>query len=300
MAAATAERDEVLADLATVHRGDVEVILHRAIRLADDDSALGVHRHTHMPVAGIEQVAAELHVPVGAVADALAEYRAGALPRSAGSETMLRMATPSAHRRGVLDRLVGPRSVQVLHRTGLSDEEATAGLGDWLRRRHRLEVRVDAQGTVVGVRRRGMLSGVARQVRSAAGRSGLSGVKEVRGAAVSADAGLTSICVVVDVSGQRAQSIATGTAVAMGGSAVVSLAALLTAPVTFVGVPVAVGAGWATSRVIHRYRVQRISQEVEITADQVAAGAAPPTLVRELGGRILGAAGAVSSSSRRR
>ena len=77
-----------------------------------------------------------------------------------------------------------------------------------------------------------------------------------------------------------------GSAVALGGAAVVSGAAVITAPVTLVGVPVAVGAGWATSRLTHRYRVRRVAEEVEITADEVAAGSEPPTLVRELGERF--------------
>lgn len=288
-----AQRDDaeaVLAEFSSIDASDSDLILRRAIELSSAEELAVAER---MPVSSIEQVAAELHVPVAAVADALAEYRAGAIGRSVsgpggGSLDASQQSRDgqSSEGKGMLDRLVGPRSVKVRHRTGLSDREAAESLSEWLRRRHRLRIRINSEGTVVGVRRRGVVPVMVRSVRSATGRAGLAGVREVRGAAVSSRPGQTSICVVVDVSDQRTQSVVAGSAVALGGAVVVSVAAVVTAPMTLVGVPVAVGAGWVTSRVTHRYRVRRIEEEVEITADQVAAGALPSTLAQELGDRI--------------
>ncbi len=272
------EAEQVAADLASIDAADSEMVLRRAIQLSDDNVVVA----EQFPINSLEQVAAELHVPVTAVADALAEYRAGAIDRP----TITRSGEAADPKRGVLDRMVGPRSVKVRHRTGLSDEAAVAHLSDWLKRRHRLRTRVNGEGTVVGVRRRGVVPVVARSVRSATGTAGLAGVKEVRAAAVTAEEGKTSLCLVVDLSDQRAQSVVAGSAVAAGGTLVVTAVSVLAGPVTLVGVPMAFGVGWVTSRVTHRYRVRRITEEVEMTADQVAAGANPPTLTTEVAERI--------------
>ena len=265
--------DEVLADLATIDAGDSEAVLHRAIELAES----GMLVADQFPQASLEEVAAELQIPLTAVADALAEYRAGALPL---------LGEDGPRRRSVLDRMVGPAVVTVRHHTGLAEEATMARLGDWFKRRHRLRTRINARGAVVGVRRRGMVTLAARQVRSATGRAGLSGLREVRGAAVAVDDGHTAFCVVADVSDHRTRSVVAGSAVAIGGTAVVSTVALVTAPVTFIGVPVFVGAGWVTSRLSHRHRVRRVTEEVEMTADEIAAGADPRNLAQELGTRL--------------
>ncbi len=125
-----------------------------------------------------------------------------------------------------------------------------------------------------------------RRVRSATGRAGLSGVREVRGAVVAVEEGHTAFCVVADLSDVRTRSVIVGSAMAVGGAAIVSTAAVITAPVTLVGVPVFVGAGWVTSRLSHRHRLKRVTEEVEMTADEIAAGALPTNLVSEIGARL--------------
>lgn len=262
---------EVMDDLASIDAAHSELVLHRAIELADESVVVA----EQFPVANLEQVAAELQIPVTAVAEALAEYRAGALD----------FAEPRRARRA-LDWLVGPGQVKVRHRTGLPEHVAVARLSEWLKRRHRLRIRVNAQGAVVGVRRRGMVPAAARRVRSATGRAGLSGLKEVRGAAVSVDGDHTAICVVADVSELRTQSVVAGSVVAIGGAAVISTAVVITAPVTLIGVPVVVGAGWVTTRLSHRHQLRRITEEVEMTADEVAAGAKPPTITQGITERL--------------
>lgn len=264
---------EVLDDLSSIDAAHSDLVLHRAIELAHGPMVVA----EQFPVANLQEVAAELHIPVPAVAEALAEYRAGGLePSSVGRS------------RTLLDRLVGPDQVKVGHRTGLGEQVALARLSDWLKRRHRLRIRINAQGAVVGVRRRGVVPAAMRRVRSATGTAGLSGVREVRGAAVSIDGDHTAICVVADVRELRTQSVVAGSVLALGGAVVISTAAVVTAPVTLVGVPVVVGAGWMTSRLTHRHQLRRITEEVEMTADGVAAGAEPPTLTREISERLGG------------
>jgi hypothetical protein len=264
--------EQAAAELATIDADGSAAVLHRALELADAGVVVAEER---FPVASVHQVAAELQVPAPALAEALAEYRAGALP-----------VEGDGAKRSLVDRLIGPSKVSVRHRTGLTEEATTAGLGHWLGRRHRLRIRVTAEGVVIGVRRRGMVPMALRRVRSVTGRAGLSGVQEVRGAVVSVDDGHTAFCVVADVSDERTRTVLAGSAVALGGTVVVTGAAALTAPVTLVGVPVVLGAGWFTSRFRHRYRLKRVVEEVEMTADNVAAGAVPQRLVGGLGARL--------------
>ena len=269
-----ATADSVTADLATIDADDVELVLRRAVQLSDENVVVA----EQFPINSLEEVAAELHLPVTALADALAEYRAGAIERS---EVRATGDTPPP-KRGILDRLVGPRRVAVRNRTRLSEDDAVDQLSQSLRRQHRLRIRVNPEGAVVAVRRRGVVPVMVRSVRTATGRAGLAGVKEVRAAAVEAEEGTTSLCLVADVSDQRIQSVVAGSAIAAGGTFVVGTVALVTAPVTLVGVPVALGFGWATARFSHRYRVRHVAEEVEITADQVASGSAPPSRTVEV------------------
>lgn len=263
--------EEVAEELATVEQAHAEAILRRAVQLSDQAYVVA----ERLPVSSLEEVAAELQMPASAVAEALAEYRAGGLDPS-----------EDGPKRTVTDRLVGPSQVTVRSRTGLDEREVQERLRLWLKRRHRLRTRVDAEGTVVAIRRRGIVTTAVRQVRGATGSAGLSGMREVRGAAVSVDDQQTMICVVADVGEQRTQSVLTGSAVAIGGSAVVGTVAAVTAPVTLVGVPVAVGTGWIISRLTHRRQLRRIREEVEITTDNVAAGATPTSRVQEVAERL--------------
>ncbi|MEL7158528.1 MAG: hypothetical protein AAFN30_18295 [Actinomycetota bacterium] len=258
-------------ELATIDAAHSELILRRAVELSDESVVVA----ERFPISGLEQVAAELQMPASAVAEALAEYRAGGLvdPTEGRSSTMI-------------DRVVGPRQVTVRSRSGLAEDEVRERLGQWLKRRHRLRIRVNPEGTVVAIRRRGLLPGAMRQVRGATGSAGLSGLREVRGAAVSVADGQTMICVVADLGEQRTQSVVAGSAIALGGAAVVSTAAAITAPVTLVGVPVAVGAGWFVTRITHRRQVRRVQEEVEMTTDNVAAGARPASRVQEVAERL--------------
>lgn len=282
-----ATADSVTADLATIDADDVQLVLQRAVQLSDESLVVA----EQFPVNSLEQVAAELHLPITALADALAEYRAGAIERP----TVTSAGETKPPKRSVLDRLIGPRRVAVTNRTQLSEGDAVDQLSKSLRRQHRLRIRVNPQGAVIAVRRRGLVPVVSRSVRTATGRAGLAGVKEVRAAAVEADQGSTSLCVVADVSDQRIQSVVAGSAIAAGGTFVVGTVALVTAPVTLVAVPVALGAGWVTARLSHRYRVKHVIEEVEITADQVATGSPPPSRTVE----VVEAVGRLASRRRR-
>lgn len=266
----------------------VEAVLRRAIELsADLPSAGGSGLSGELvPVAVLHDVAAELAIPPEALATALAEYQ------------VARPTNTIALRgeRSLADRIFGPGTVSAAHHSELSADDATQQLQRWLARRHRLSVRQTQDHTLIAVRRRGMVPAVSRSVRSANGTAGLEGVREVRAAVVDAGDSGSSVVLVADIRDHRTQSVVVGAAVAVGSSGLISLVALMTAPVALAGVPAAVGIGWVVTRVSHRRRVEQIRDEVEVTAERAAVGARPPTMVAELMGRLEGRrAGAVGA-----
>lgn len=257
----------------------MERVLRRAVELAGN-LPTAAEPDTRVPVDVLHQVADELAIPHAAVAQALAEERA--------AETRRR----GRRSRTVTDRVFGPGEVQAVAGTRLPPDRAMVHLDQWLERRHHLRVRHPTVDTVVAVRRQGLMPSVTHGVRAATGTAGLATAREVRGAVAGAEPGApeSSVVVVADIRNRRARSVAAGSAVAAGTSAVVAVAAILTAPVTLVGVPVALGSGWAVARLTHHRGVKRVRVEVEITAEQVASGALPPTRIEQavdkLGNRL--------------
>jgi len=238
-------------------------VLRRAIELSDEDGGGDGHSQEPVTMEIVEQVAAELGVKPGAVAKAMAEFRAG-VPE----------VKPKA---SVADRVFGPSKVSATNRTELDGDAATDLLRVALGKRHGLRSRVTPDGHVVAVRRRGMIPAVVRGVKEVSGRGGLGGVKEVRGVAVTSETGETSLCLVADVSDRRASAVVVGSVVAVGGAAV-SGVLVIVVPAAAVGLPVALGAGWVTSRAIHWLTLKRVTEEVEIAAGEIAQGNAPKRL----------------------
>ena len=275
----------------TLDQAAVERVLRRAVELAGH-LPTSPEPDTRVPVDVLHQVADELAIPHAAVAQALAEERAAEQsPR-----------TPRGPRRTATDRIFGPGEVQAVAGTRLPPDRAMVHLDQWLERRHHLRVRHPTADTVVAVRRQGLMPSVTHSVRTATGTAGLATAREVRAAVAGAEPGApeSSVVLVADIRNRRARSVAAGSAVAAGTSAVVAVAALLTAPVTLVAVPAALGGGWAVARLSHHRAVKKVRIEVEITAEQVASGALPPTRIEQavdkLGNRLARPAGGPTAS----
>ncbi|MEZ5411919.1 MAG: hypothetical protein R2761_28045 [Acidimicrobiales bacterium] len=244
----------------------MERVLRRAVELAGH-LPTAAEPDTRVPVDVLHQVAEELAIPHAAVAQALAEERAAEIHRPGRG--------PS---RSVTDRIFGPGEVQAVAGTRLPPDRAMVHLDQWLERRHHLRVRHPTADTVGAVRRQGLMPSVTHSVRAATGTAGLATAREVRAAVAGTEPGApeSSVVVVADIRNRRARSVAAGSAVAAGTSAVVAVAALLTAPVTLVGVPVALGGGWAVARLTHHRGVKKVRIEVEITASRSPLWALPP------------------------
>ncbi len=258
---------------------EIEAILRRA-------SELGAH--THASVAELDSstladIATQVGIPVSAVAAAVAERRVGI-----DAETTF------------LDRLIGPDQIWAGRQSSASSEESNERVTEWLERGHGLRPRLTDDGVVIATRRSGLAGTVVRGVRTAQGKGGLGKVREVRGTAVSFDAGGAAeandvasgrapsgahggaVALVADLSDRRTSALAGGGAVTAVGAVAVGTIALVTTPIVLAALPVVAGAGVLTSRLAFRPTVRRVRNELDYTADQIARGKEAPTLLGDL------------------
>ncbi len=239
---------------------DADLVLRRAIEL-DADHTSG--DDIELDQTTLSEIAAEIGVAPEAVVTAIAEARTGVL----------------AHR-SLVDRVIGPRRVWAHRPITYDDELARARLLDWLEVTHGLRPRVRPDGVVVASKRRDLVGKVGIGLRKAQGVGGLAVATTVRATTVvpdDDDAGSDgAICLVADVGAKRKEAVLGGSAVAMGASVVVGLAAVITGPLTLVGVPAAAGVGTLVARRVHRSTVARVSESVELTVDGVAVGEDAP------------------------
>ena len=246
-------------------RTDVESVLRRAIEKAQraEVEAAATAAEPVLDTAALTEIAAEVGVPAESLAAALAEAQAGV-----------------DERRGVLagavDRVVGPRTVWVSRPTDADEAEARRRIVDWLESNHGLRPRVRADGVVVAAKRRDVAGKMAGGIRRVRGLGGLGTASSIQAAAVDAGDGQGSVCLAADVGNKRAEAIAGGSVIAVGGTMVVGVTALITAPVVLVGVPIAAGVGTVASRLLYRSTVRRIGDTLEETVDGVARGDEPP------------------------
>ncbi len=225
-------------------------ILRRAAELSTEPDA-GRPVEAMLSTAELAAVAAEAGIDPAAVAAAVAEARAG-----------LRGRRSRAGR--LLDRVVGPGTVEAGAPAAPDEAEALAALEQWLSNHHGLDVRLDRAGVVVGARRRGLPGAVGAGVRRLSGQRGLDRARSVRAAAAAVDEE-GAVCLVVDVSNRRSRSLAGGSAVAGGSMLVVATVAAVTTPVAFVALPAGALAGLGAARRSHRRTVAQVSEEAERT-----------------------------------
>lgn len=253
-------------------RSNYEVVIRRALELAESTAATTAWPDSttlgNLPPDAMAEIAGELGIPGTALAQALAEQKAGAnRPRT------------------ISDRLLGEASVSASHRCGFDESNAQQRMHGWLERGHGLRTRTAADGVVVGHRRRGAVGRMSNAVRKARGEGGLSSSREVRAAVVSLGENTTGLSVVADLSDQRTKSVVAG-AFTTAGAASLSGVVLIFTPFAALGLPVAAAAGFLVARLSHRSTVRRFATEVELTVDAVAAGAEPSTAASAVADRL--------------
>ncbi len=266
------------------------LVLKRALELADLGPDGVAERGNQLDLLGsssLVEIAAELDIPLDALAGAIVESRLRVDPG----------------RRSLVDRLIGPAEVWARRSTKESQEVVQARLVVWLERGHGLKPRERHNGVLVAKRRRDLFGKVGKTVRDVQGVGGLAKAQEVEAfvvdlsvaadqlAAGSVDAefdqGNTSqpsgsIGLSANVADKRSGAIVKGAVVAVGGGFAVGALSIVFAPLTLVVIPIAAGAGVATSRKLHSATVRAMSDVVEETIDGIVTQTEPP---RMLGGR---------------
>lgn len=247
-----------------------DVVLRRALELADlaqPNHEVVLGRHT------LEEIAAELAIPPGAVAAALAEAKAGV-----------------DGERGLLDRLVGPRQVWARRPIDADEEETARRLAEWLEGGHGLRLRRTPDGRLLATKRKDLIAKVGRSVRKVQGIGELGAVRTITAVAVEASdthvdpisgvmTGDGAVVIVADVGDRRNEAMIGGAAVSATTAAAVSIVAIATTPIALVGLPVAAGLGLITSRLWHHSNLRETVEGIESTIDGVAMGERPPGML---------------------
>jgi hypothetical protein len=241
-------------------RDDVTVILRRAAELSHER----VPADETLTGRDLAEIADEVGMSRPAVAIAMAETRSGVTPPGS-----------------LIDRLVGPRQVWAHCQTDRHETEARQAVRRWLEVTHGLAVHEDGAGVITATRRHGALAAVGAGMRRMQGMGGLSEVRSVRASAASVD-DVHALCVAADISNKRLEAVAGGSAVAVAGSTLVGLAAVVATPLALVALPVTAGLGVVTARLVHSQTAQRVSRQVVITTESAARGDQPDHPVESL------------------
>lgn len=209
-------------------------------------------------------IARQLDVPLDAVASAVVEARLDI----------------DQNDRSLLDRLVGPGEIFARRSTSENEQDVVARLMDWLEVGHGLKPREGQHGLVVARPRRGLIGKVSKRVRSAQGVGGLARAGTVEAIVVDLDdAAQGSVGLSADISDRRSGAVAKGSAVAFGGTVVVTFVSAALAPAALAALPVVACAGLLTSRKLHGTTVKAMTEAVEETIDGVVTQTEPPRLL---------------------
>lgn len=251
------------------HRLDpatTEVVLRRAFELARVEP-------THDVVfsrSTLAEIAAEVDLPVHAVAAALAEQMADGTADDS-----------------LLDRLVGSDRVTVHRMSTASEEVMRERAVRLLEVGHGMRPRVQIDGVVVATKRKDVLGKLAHTVRDVQGLGQLGKLRRVEVAAVDVGDEPGALVLSADIGDKRTNAILGGSAVGVVGSLVAAGVAVTLAPVAAVAVPVALGAGVVTSRVVHGSTQREAEEDLEAAADVIVAGEDPDGLIGRGAKRVL-------------
>ncbi len=243
------------------HRLDpatTELVLRRAFELArvEPEKDLVFSRST------LAEIAAEVDLPVQAVATALAERMADA------SEVD-----------SFLDRLIGPDRISVHRSSTATEAEMRDRAVRLLEVGHGMRPRVQHDGVVVAAKRNDVVGKLARTVRDAQGIGQLGKLRRVEVAAVDVGDEPGALVLSADIGDRRNAAIAGGAAVGVAGGAVVAGAAVVLSPFLVLAAPVALGAGLITSRVVHGSAQRETEESLERAADALVRGEEPDGMI---------------------
>lgn len=246
---------------AAQHRLDpatTEVVLRRAFELAHVEPAqdLIFSRST------LAEIAAEVDLPVQAVAAALAEQMADGLDDDS-----------------FLDRWIGPDRISVHRPSTASEDEMRDRAVRLLEVGHGMRPRVQFDGVVVASKRKDVMGKLARTVRDAQGLGQLGKLRRIEVAAVDVGDEPGALVLSADIGDRRNAAMVGGAAVGAVGGMVVAGTAVALSPFALIAAPVALGAGLITSRLVHGAAQRDAEEHLQEAADVLVSGEAPDGII---------------------
>ncbi len=235
-----------------------EVVLRRAFELAH----VRPERDLVFSRSTLAEIAAEVDLPVQAVAAALAEHMADGTDDDS-----------------FLDRLIGSDRVSVHRLSPASEEEMRQRTVRLLEIGHGMRPRVQVDGVVVASKRKDMVGKLARTVRDAQGLGQLGKLRRLDVAAVDVGDEPGALVLSADISDRRNGAIAGGAAVGAVGGVLVVGAVVALGPLAVIASPAAIGAGLITSRVMHGSARRETEEHLEEAADALVSGDEPTGLI---------------------
>lgn len=247
-----------------------EAVLKRAFELAHVEPT----RDIAFSRSTLAEIAAEVDLPLPAVAAALAEQLAD--------------GTDDA---SLLDRLVGSDRVSVHRRSSAPEDEMRDRAVHLLEAGHGMRPRVQVDGVVVASKRTDVVGKLARTVRDAQGLGQLGKLRRVEVAAVDVGEEPGALVLSADIGDRRNAAIAGGAAVTAVGGVAVAGAAVVLSPFVALAAPVVLGAGVITSRVMHGSAQRETEENLEEAADALVTGEKPEGLISRSTKRALSSLG---------
>lgn len=243
-----------------------EAVLRRAFEVAHRPPG----RDLVFTRSTLAEIAAEVDLPVQAVAVALAEQLADGIDDHT-----------------LLDRVVGSDRVSVHRRATASEDDMRERAMQLLEVGHGMRPRVQHDGVVVATKRKDLVGKLAATVRDAQGLGRLSKLRRVEVAAVDIGDEPGAVVISADIGDRRTVAVVGGAAVgALGGVAVVG-AAMALGPVAVAAAPVAAAAGLATSRFAMAAAIRDTLDDLEEAADVLVRGDEPDGLLGRSARRAL-------------
>lgn len=243
-----------------------EVVLRRAFEIA--------HRPTQRELvftrSTLAEIAAEVDLPMPAVAAALAEQLADAVDDGS-----------------FLDRLIGSDRVSVHRRATVSEDDMRQRAVRLLETGHGMRPRVQHDGVVVATKRTDILGKLASTVRDAQGLGRLGKLRRVEVAAVDIGDEPGAVVISADIGDRRTVAVVGGAAVGtLGGVAIVG-GVIALGPLAVAAAPVAAAVGLVTSRVALAAATREVREDLEEAADALIRGDEPDGLIGRSARRAL-------------
>lgn len=245
---------------------ETEAILRRAFELAHVEPT----RELVFSRSTLAEIAAEVDLPLQAVAAALAEQLAD--------------GTDDA---SFLDRLIGPDRISVHRASTASEDEMRERALRLLEVGHGMRPRVQFDGVVVASKRKDVVGKLARSVRDAQGLGQLGKLRRVEVAAVDVGDEPGALVLSADIGDRRNEAMAGGAAVGSLGSAAVVGAAFVFGPLAWIAAPVAVGAGLITSRMVHGSTRRDAEEDLHRAADALVNDSEPESMIGRSAKKVL-------------